>query len=360
MGLLFRILTLNIFVWTAGCSFAEGKDVLEDSSSEIGRLDEFDQYSYQNKSCMLEPFEKLSIKIEPSGLYWDSTLSIFVGVTDNYNDIRSSAGRYAIFWFDMPKDGEQTCLAKPLLTDKEANEVSPFDLEGLARADDGTYFATSSLALHPTKKERDVWYRFQAYRFKIQGSREKGFTVSDLQVLSAERRRDLREYFLSNAPFTVQQIQGRAESEGGLNVEGLSLAPDGNLLFGLRGPMKAEGTAYLFKTAVPQPSEEPTLKEILSLRMPEIDYAIRGIDRTRTAGEYVLLSGPTDREKDELYAFSANLKGGYSAKVGLPENFVAEGIAVIDYDDQHNRAIVAIVDDLAAKFIVRSIPLPSR
>ena len=325
-----------------------------------------------NPYCRIKPYDsKISVDLEPSGLVYEPANNVWIGVTDNFNDLKAvSAQQYAIFWFSTTVDPEKRiCHAYPLLTKMDADSFKLYDLEGLT-ADGTTYYATGSLSLHSKDPKRDIWFRFQGYSFHLKSTRDPvlKYQIADLEWLSSERRRDLREWFISSYdfPWTLEEITGRAETGNGLNVEGLAISHDGNLMFGFRGPVPDSKHALVMEVTVPDTDEAPAFVTSHLVPMVKDNYGIRGITRIEYHPNlYAVISGPTGPEKERLQVLIWDAQKNTTQKCfDLPDKFVGEGIG--DRDRRTNRRSretnspenasqtiinVAVAEDLGALFL---------
>jgi len=315
------------------------------------------------------PFNGQNIPLEPSGLVYDKQHDIFIAVSDNFEVLKKShAENFVIFWF---KDtGEDTLLAYPLLTNEQADKFNLYDLEGITVDNNQHYYAIGSLALHPTKPSRDTWFRFQGFQFNIKKSSDGLFGATDLDWLSANNQRDLREWFISlvNMPWTLENIRGRAETEDGINVEGLSVTPENNLLVGFRGPLfynknKKAWQSMAVEVKPPQsPNDAPEYVQSYWLANEQGDkktqkYGFRGLTPVPDKPWwYAVVTGPTGTDYKQFQIMLWNAKTGEVRARQLqpepPGKFVWEGIAIknILREKSVSYLQVALIDDLNACF----------
>lgn len=313
-------------------------------------------------------FDGKKIPLEPSGLVYDKKNDIFIGVSDNLDVLKEiHAEGYVIFWF---KDtGAQTLLAHPLLTDEQANHYNLYDLEGLTANAEGNFYTIGSLALHPSKANRDTWFRYQGYQFKIRKIDEGTFNAYALDWISANNRRDLREWVISlkQLPWTLEHIQGRAETEGGINVEALSITPENNLLLGFRGPLfSKKNTWETMAVEITIPSADKPPQYIKNYRLPNVDnqkYGFRALTPVPGySGWYGLILGETGTESCFFQTMLWNPKTGeIKSRQMQPEKIgiVWEGLAFKEVVSKDNKQYInaAIIDDLHACFKSFQIPL---
>jgi hypothetical protein len=169
------------------------------------------------------------------------------------------------------------------------------DLEGLEVADrgDGTLsvFATGShgTARRTVKDDKTVEKnRERLAEVRPEPDRSRYFRLT-LDAATGERRGEVASGSLSSffaaSPYFAAQLPGRPPSkEGGIDVEGLAVAPDGRLVFGLRGPVLLGGWAVVLVA----PFERPDDAEVRFL--PLGGLGIRGL--AAVDGGYLVLAGP--------------------------------------------------------------------
>lgn len=102
------------------------------------------------------------------------------------------------------------------------------------------------------------------------------------------------------APFNLRQAEALApQAEGGLNIEGLSKTPDGQLLIGFRNPIP-DGRALLVRLTNPEAVVAGT--ERAKLRFGgHIDLdgrGIRAIEYVIAVRRYIIIAGPHDDRRD--------------------------------------------------------------
>ncbi len=309
------------------------------------------------------------IPLEPSGLIYLADKQIYIAVSDNYNALlKSNNENYVIFWFK--NTGEKILKAYPLLSLKQAKKFKLYDLEGITIDTKGYIYALGSQALHPSKPERDTWYRYQGYRFKLQQSKNDQFSATEMNWIAGSTRRNLREWLISdkNSPWTKLHITARAESENGINVEGLSITPNDNLLIGFRGPIFKDKKTNIPKlliteiklnqdiTQTPSFVKNYWINDFNSQHLLH-QQAIRGITNIpNLPWHYLVLTGTSDTSIVEpfyIYAWDAKSDKFYGDRISLPiKNLVWEGIAINKVTTMKNllHLNVAVVDDLNACF----------
>ena len=300
---------------------------------------------------------------ELSGLAWDPVLQLAVGVRDE----RLDHPGYEIFAFDPNTVGPDGChTALPLLGETLSAEFQLDDLESLARADDGVYYAMGSLSLDRVPSpDRDRWTRFQGVRFTLAIQQGRP-SVDTIEQLSADNRPDLREWMISSSgrDWTHGAYRRRAE-DGGINVEGLAWRSDGTLLLGFRGPLDSGPAAPVLSLDPPETGQPPRTLAWTSIDVSglpasnkeEQQRGVRGIVRIpQTSPEqYVVVVGHTGGRHDRLRLLLWEPVSGTTQDRGaLPEGFVGEGIAILDaasgvlnallVDDRRGRALRLAID----------------
>jgi len=318
----------------------------------------FDCDNTPRKPCrkLVASFQGKPPKLEPSGAVFSKRHKKVIVVNDNYDYLEEhNAAHYVIVYFDPRGDGP-TIPVKPLLTPKQAADFPLYDLEGVTLHGDRLY-ATGSLSLHRKNRERDGWERNQFVQMDLEKS--EGVDLLFAGNLSHFTRRwlDFRDWLLSESgyPWSVEEVQGRAEGKG-INVEALSSTTAGTLLLGFRGPLASHGGALALEIRPPSsPEQEPVLVKKYEVR--RLDSALVPKDSPRTLrgmaeipgrpGKFYLLLGPQGQEKEQIILARWNANTARLEKdTPLPVGFVAEGITPIASDR------LLIVDDLAAKILI--------
>ncbi|ABC30111.1 hypothetical protein HCH_03357 [Hahella chejuensis KCTC 2396] len=327
---------------------------------------------------VLVPEEDLDIAIEGSGLSYNADLGIWVGVSDNGDElVPQKAGRYMIFYFDPTKisiDGKIS--VSPLLSESQAQEWQMFDLEGITyNPSSGVYYAMSSLSLHKSNPARDTWYRYQGYNFTLSPSKSGGYQANNLTALSLTKRRDLREWVISsggvNWPASSDTSQnvppaitGRAETGNGINVEGVAFAGSNssgdNIFLGFRGPLFRSVTPFHLYDALvlsttfngnaePMPDQQLFVTGIKNAKF--FKQGIRGLDSIPNyTGWFVVIFGQTDTQIEPLNVFLWNSDSGEVQSVQtLPNNFVAEGVSAVKVIENSSKSVlIYMIDDSQA------------
>lgn len=211
------------------------------------------------------------------------------------------SNRLTVYRRGAPQALGEVELGKFLKADKEA------DLEGAARVGSRIYWI-SSHARNGEGKRRDDRLRFFATDITGQTVRPVGRPYRHLldDLLAAPTLAGLG---LADAAGLA------AEAPGGFNIEGLSVAPDGSLLIGLRNPVP-QGQALLLPLLNPG--------DLIEGRGParfgppvRLELGGRGVrDIERVGSGYLIVAGPpADTGRFGLYRWSG--KAG-DAPVPLP------------------------------------------
>lgn len=317
------------------------------------------------------PRDDIGAYLEPSGLVYVEEEDLWVGVSDNYDELAplgAEAASYAVFGFrdQVPPNGRLEAM--PLLPKAQALSFPVYDLEGLTAVagPDGTldFYATGSWSLDRSGRKDDRWYRFQMLHFQL-GSSAKSYVMSKLDWVSDTFRRDLREWVISSSgyPWSTAEVQGLAE-KGGINVESLAsvAGSDPSLVVGFRGPGFANGSGtdpLLMFTNVPGPNEVPRCQSMGNLpagfATPSLGF--RGLEMI--AGNqppaYVALLGPMGTDHSPIYAavvepVSGGLGVTSATQIGCGEGLVPEGIDV-EKPLSSCSWVVGMVDDYRARFL---------
>lgn len=360
------------------------------------------------------------LALEPSGVTFARLggQEIFVGVTDNVNDLVAESQRrfgdlrlkkYAIFAFHptdpLGRAPNGNILAFPLLTDAQVNQFPLYDLEGIAfnPINDSAFYAISSLSRYKRAgTNREYLDRKQAYRFQVSPVRPGGlYTVNNVNAVNMSIVIPPREQNVQNWVFSATNqnlfktnMNLRAETEGGLNVEGVAIA--GNIEFEDYDRNRKEGPGFVigFRGPVlggPQyqgPGAYSTTYRIFQTSKlttgDYTDYGVRGIEslaafrsafrgnlhETDLADWFVVILGPSGTAygpsmvciaymPDILNQWSLGKNGGDSCQRFYRDDFVAEGVAPIAVDIFYssgppNRMFnmtvtVLVVDDVGAR-----------
>ncbi|WP_234414120.1 DUF3616 domain-containing protein [Ideonella sp. A 288] len=196
------------------------------------------------------------------------------------------------------------------------------DLEGLTADRAGVVYAITSHSRDAEGDEKKSRAKF--VRFRIEGDR-----VVDPQVVDG-----LKKALTSRHPVLAEAARVRdVKADGGLNIEGLEISPDGqHLLIGFRSPLH-EGRALIARvenpSAVFDADEAPRIAPVLD----ELDLdgrGIRGLSYVPALGEYLVIGGPASRSAEAFGVWRWSGQPGAPARrvtvPGLPGFEKAEGV----------------------------------
>ena len=213
------------------------------------------------------------------------------------------------------------------------------DLEGLTLDSHGYLYAVTSHSRDEDgtqKKSRD-----KLVRFRIEGDR-----VVKPVVVDGLKPALVAAHPLLAAASTVEDVK----ASGGLNMEALEITPDRQrLMVGFRSPL--QGTHAVIATienteAVFEAGAEPVVTGALYL-LDLGGQGIRGLSYVASLGGYLVISGPTSREKDDFKLWFWSGQSGAAARrvtiEGLQGLQRAEGVspAVINGEQR----IIIVSDD---------------
>ncbi|WP_297326160.1 DUF3616 domain-containing protein [Nitrosomonas sp.] len=178
------------------------------------------------------------------------------------------------------------------------------DIEGATLIKNRIYWITSHGA-NKDGKQRPNRHRFFATDIEaIDGKFGlKPIGIPFLGLVKAfEDSAGLKNYDLGKA------AKNAPESKNGLNIEGLTRTPQGNLLIGFRNPIP-EGKALLVPLENPQEviagNEKPKLGNPILLALDGL--GIRSIEYSDASGAYFIIAGPYDDNGSfQLYQWSGN------------------------------------------------------
>ena len=290
---------------------------------------------------------------ELSGVAWDPELQLAIGVRDERLDYPG----YDIFAFDPSAVGDDGChIALPLLSEDLSQRFQLDDLEGITRLPTGDFFALSSLSLDHIPSPRDRWSRFQGVRFTLT-TQDGSPAIDHIERISSQSRPDLREWVISSSGRSWQDndYRGRAE-HGGINIEGLTYTPDGQLIVGFRAPLGGGPSALVLFLDIGSADDAPQTVRWDSIYVSglpgnaeEKDRGVRAMAPIpQPAGEpdrYVVVLGHTGPRHDRLRLVLWQPSNGVVQDRGeLPDGYVGEGITVIARDE--DRLEVLLLDDL--------------
>lgn len=216
------------------------------------------------------------------------------------------------------------------------------DLEGLAADGAGFIYAITSHSRDGGGDDKPS--REKLVRFRVEGHR-----VVEPKVFEGLVAALGSQHALLAAAAKVRDVKG----SGGLNIEGLEIGPDQQLLIGLRSPLH-EGRALIARVENPAAIFDSGQAPRISPRLEELDlgeHGIRGLSYIASLGAYLVISGPASSEPADFGLWCwAGQPGAPARRVtvaGLPSFNKAEGLcpAVIDgveriviVSDEGNRA----------------------
>ena len=188
-----------------------------------------------------------------------------------------------------------------LQIDKDHPEA---DIEGATLIGNRIYWITSHGA-NKVGKDRPNRRRFFATDIEINGINVnlKPVGTAFLGLVKAlEDFPELKDYHLGKA------AKEAPESKNGLNIEGLTKTPQGNLLIGFRNPIP-NGKALLVPLENPQElidgKEKPKLGKAILLALG--GSGIRSIEYSDVKKAYFIIAGPyDDNDGFQLYQWSGN------------------------------------------------------
>ena len=213
------------------------------------------------------------------------------------------------------------------------------DLEGLALDSQGYLYAVTSHSRDDGGKQKKT--RDKLVRFRIEGER-----VVKPVVVDGLKPALMVAHPLLAAAATIEDVK----ASGGLNMEALEITPDRQrLLVGFRSPL--QGAHAVIATvenpaAVFDAGAEPVIGGTLLL-LDLGGQGIRGLAYVASLGGYLVISGPTSREKDDFKLWFWSGRTDAPARrvtiAGLQGLERAEGVspAVIDGEQR----IVIVSDD---------------
>lgn len=225
---------------------------------------------------------------------------------------------------------------------------SPFwkldDLEGLAADRSGFIYAITS---HSRDDEGDVKKsREKLVRFRIDGDRVVRPKVVD----------GLKAALIARHAVLAEAAQVRdVKTGGGLNVEGLEVSPEQQLLIGFRSPLH-NGRALIARVenlaAVFDSDEAPAIAPVLD----ELDlggHGIRGLSYVPAIGAFLIVGGPASREDAAFDLWCWNGQPDASARrvtiPGLSGLAKAEGVSPARIDGVERIIVVSDDGNRAAK-----------
>jgi hypothetical protein len=235
-----------------------------------------------------------------------------------------------------------TSSSTPLLApgpDAEAALSKLDDLEGITADAAGYVYAITSHSRNADGEEKKS--REKLIRFRIEGDR----AVAPVVVKGLKAALTAAHPVLAAAAEITD-----VKAEGGLNVEGLEMAPDGRrLLLGFRSPLH-EGRALVAAIENPREIFEAGAAPRISPRLDTLDlggHGIRGMSWVPALAGYLVISGPIAKERTQFRLwFWSGRPGDAPRRVSVPglAGFEhAEGVCPAIVDGQPR--IVIVSDD---------------
>ncbi len=178
------------------------------------------------------------------------------------------------------------------------------DIEGATLIKNRVYWITSH-GSNTDGKKRPNRHRFFATEIETSGDKFNFKPIGKpfIGLIKAfEDSAELKIYNLGEA------AKNAPESKNGLNIEGLTKTPQGNLLIGFRNPIP-EGKSLLVPLENPQEvitgNEKPKLGKPILLALNGL--GIRSIEYSDAKGVYFIIAGPyNDNGIFQLYQWSGN------------------------------------------------------
>jgi hypothetical protein len=213
------------------------------------------------------------------------------------------------------------------------------DLEGITADAAGFVYAITSHSRNADGEEKKS--REKLIRFRIEGDR----AVAPVVVKGLKAALTAAHPVLAAAAEITD-----VKAEGGLNVEGLEMAPDGRrLLLGFRSPLH-EGRALVAAIENPREIFEAGAAPRISPRLDTLDlggHGIRGMSWVPALAGYLVISGPIAKERTQFRLwFWSGRPGDAPRRVSVPglAGFEhAEGVCPAIVDGQPR--IVIVSDD---------------
>lgn len=246
-----------------------------------------------------------------------------------------------------------TSASTPLLPPDDAAAFSRLDdLEGVTADPLGFVYAVTSHSRNAAGDEKKS--REKLIRFRIEGDR----AVAPVVVTGLKPA-------LTAAHPVLAAAAGIADvkADGGLNIEGLEMTPDGRrLLVGFRSPL-LERRALIASIENLTEVFEAGAAPRISSRLETLDldgHGIRGLSWVAGLDGYLVISGPVAKERSQFRLWFWNGRAGEAPRrVGVPglAGFEhAEGVCPAIIDGQPH--IVIVSDDgerkkqLPARFLL--------
>lgn len=209
------------------------------------------------------------------------------------------------------------------------------DLEGLTLGPTGRFYAITSHSRDGEGERKKS--RCRLLRFRVEG---------EALVDAAVFERLLPALGAAHPALAAAIEVADVKSDGGLNVEGLEMAPDGReLLVGLRGPLIG-GRAVVAALAEPDALFDTDASPRISLRLIDLGgQGIRGMAWLGALGGYLLISGPLTGRPEAFGLWLWDGAGASARRVaipGVPTLARAEGVCAASVG---GRPMVLLVSD---------------
>lgn len=209
------------------------------------------------------------------------------------------------------------------------------DLEDAAQLDELIYWITSH---GRNKKGTSKPERHQLFANKLSNSDEMtfeqvGHSYTQLVLKDMAKDKRLKKYHLKKAKKLAPK------KKGGLNIEGLVITPNQELLIGFRNPVP-QGNALLLPLKNPSDLVKKKGTHAIFGKPIELDLdglGIRSIEYWKLKNQYIIVAGAYDgSDQFALYQWSGLDQTPHLIKgIDLPSNFHPEGI--LFYPDQNNQ-----------------------
>lgn len=209
------------------------------------------------------------------------------------------------------------------------------DLEGSARLDGLIYWITSH---GRNKKGKSKPERHQLFANKLTNVDEMtfeqvGHSYTQLVLKDMAKAKQLKKYHLKEAKKLAPKKQG------GLNIEGLTITPNQELLIGFRNPVP-HGKALLLPLKNPadlvgKKNAHAVFGKAIALDLDGL--GIRSIEYWELKKQYIIVAGAYDgSDRFALYQWSGLNEAPHLIEgIDLPTDFHPEG--VLFYPDRHNQ-----------------------
>ena len=239
-----------------------------------------------------------------------------------------------VLWMQLDESGREVGQVKPIPLG-----VTIDDPEGITS--DGNFFYIIGSQSRPNGGEQNALVRF-------------AFDASTQSVQKAEAMTNLRDFLIANVPELKEA--GKKESEGGLNIEGISWDfKRGRWLLGLRSPLTKDGSALVVAIKLRNPAgafsvDNLQLAEPNAIPLKMGGLGIRDIQYDPDANSFLIIAGPPEHhEKAEfaLWEWTGNLdQGGSETALRKEQDFdpkmKAEGIT---HAEVGGRKFIFVVGD---------------